>query len=641
MNTFHAIFQKSFIFFFTLCFMFVAVYVPHQHNNIHQAEASGIPVIDAANLVENVVSVVTQGLSLAQQYLMAGYSYLEMNKEYILDALVWAASKGLLAAITSSIVNWINSGFKGSPMFLQDFKGFMLHAADHVVGDFLLDLGGLASFICSPFQLDVRIALSMGYRASRGYRYGTCTLTGALENIENFVQGAGNFSSTDQNGKNHGWDTWFTVTSQPQRYTPYGNLLEAQSQASFRIRNAQGQELSYLNFGSGFMSSKLCNNIDIAGVSKEQCAVSTPGKVIEQALNFQLSSGSRSLIVADEIDEILGALMGQLVKQVVTGSAGLLGLSNSQGGALSYSDKLESDHLTQSTQSQADARDRKAQAIAEAEANAAAGEATRNVSRGNTTPTNNNTPAPSPSNIANTLAGASTNGDTATALTINTLLSNQIAFETGYSGVANLYKDRLLQANTPASTALAGDIVQLLTLIQDNRNSLTSIQDDLNNGAITTTTAVTRYNNLSNLHTIADVDSAITAAETILSAPVASDTGGGGDQSIIDAFNADSARTASAINTAQITYLPLLVAVSNDNSNPNKTAADQAVLDINNNILPTLKSTLSQLESIAITFQTDQNSAATAYQNLLNSSTAPPSQQDIDDVVAQWITITS
>jgi len=626
--------------------MFVAVYVPHQHNNVHQAEASGIPVIDAANLAENIVGVVTSGLSLAQDYLMVAYTNLMQYKEYILDALVWAASKGLLAAITSSIVNWINSGFKGSPMFLQDFKGFMLHTADHIVGDFLLDLGGLASFICSPFQLDVRIALSMSYRASRGYRYGTCTLTGALSNIDNFVKGAGNFGS----GNNQGWDTWFTITSQPQRYTPYGNLLEAQSQASFRIRNAQGQELSYLNFGSGFMSSKLCNNIDIAGVSKEQCAISTPGKVIEQALNFQLSSGSRSLIVADEIDEILGALMGQLVKQVVTGSAGLLGLSNSQGGASSYSDRLESDHLTQSTQSQADARDRQAQAIADAEAKAAAGETTRNASRGNATSTNN-TPSPSPTNIGNTLAGASTNGDTATALTINNVLANQIAFETGYSGVANLYKDRLLQVGTPASIALANDTVQLLSLIQDNRNSLISIQDDLNNGIITTATAVTRYNNLSKLHTIADVDSAVTAAEAILNAPVASNnstnTGDSGgvqntvDQSVIDAFNADSLRTASAINTTQLTYLPLLVAVSNNNSNPNRFAAAQAVLDINNNILPLLKSILSQLESIAITFQTDQNSAATAYENLLNSSTPPPSQQDIDNIVAQWVAITS
>jgi hypothetical protein len=507
MTTFHAIFQKSFIFLFTLCFMFVAVYVPHQQNQINHAEAT-LPVIDYAHIAETVIDIGFSAATYAKEVLIAAYAYADDYKEYVLDALIWAASKGLLAAITSSIVNWINSGFKGSPMFVQDFRRFMLHAADHIAGDFLMELGGLASFVCSPFQLDIQIALATSYRTARSGGYGRCTLTGALANIDNFVKGAGNFNASGVGG----WRSWYSVTSRPHRYTTYGNLLAAQAEVGIRIRNAQGQEIKLLDFGGGFMSSKLCNNISIAGVTKEQCSVSTPGRVIEQALNFQLSSGSRSLIVADEIDEILGALMGQLLQRVVTGAAGLLGSSNRNGNSSGFIDRIESDHIDATTHTQNRTQNDQRQRATDAEAEAAAGDTTvRGSTNSATNLVGSGAGGTTGANTAATLAGASTNGSVATIDNIGILLNDQIKFEIAYSALLDDPITSLNLINTPASLAEATRLTQLKSDISDIITGLVSGQNDLNNSVTSRTETVILFNGATVLHTTDDVAVTINA----------------------------------------------------------------------------------------------------------------------------------
>ncbi|HEX5774476.1 MAG TPA: hypothetical protein VFY28_00725, partial [Candidatus Paceibacterota bacterium] len=67
--------------------------------------------------------------------------------------------------------------------------------------------------------------------------------------------------------------------------------------------------------------------------------VRTPGTVISNRINASLGLGEQSLVTADEVDEVLGALFTQLVNQVL-GSGGLLGVSSpSSGGGRSYIDQ--------------------------------------------------------------------------------------------------------------------------------------------------------------------------------------------------------------------------------------------------------------------------------------------------------------
>ncbi len=327
MSTFHNILQRSIVTFFVLCFVFVSTYVPQSWNDIKRAEAT--PVAGATfpqQLVDNVVHVknlAASAASAAYDVITSAAANNTWIKEFQLDGLAWMLAKQVVSQVTSSIVKWINSGFQGSPAFVQDLEGFLLQAGDVGFGKYLEELGGPFSFVCSPFKLDIQIALTLSYAA--GGREGnkpTCTLTGALQNIEKFVDGDFNQG---------GWDAWFKITSNPSQYTDLGSLLDSQLNASVKIANAKGEQQKILDFGEGFLSSKICETVQGKGTTVDNCFISTPGKVINEALTFQLSTGQRSLIAADEFSEIIGALIGQIGKQALTGAAGLLGLSGGTG----------------------------------------------------------------------------------------------------------------------------------------------------------------------------------------------------------------------------------------------------------------------------------------------------------------------
>ena len=254
-------------------------------------------------------------------------------KENLLDGIAWAVAKQMVSNITRSLINWINSGFQGSPSFVTDFKQMLLDALDQVAGEYIKSLGGIGEFICSTFQLDVQAALSINYAQARsgmpsGPDENLCTLTGIQSNIENFLSG------TAEN-----WGQWLQVTSNPQN-TPYGAYLAAEASLNVRLRNEAGQEIEVASWGDGFLSKKVCQAVE--GTTKEDCKITTPGQVISEALTFQLSTGPRSLIEADEINELIGALLNQLVLQAVQGLNGLLGLSESGygGGEGSFLDAM-------------------------------------------------------------------------------------------------------------------------------------------------------------------------------------------------------------------------------------------------------------------------------------------------------------
>lgn len=304
--------RKILVLSLALIFTFAVVYIPQEYNHHKTVEsAQALFGVDIPNLVQNTISAV---VSVAIKL-----------KEFVLDGLAWHIAKAIVSRLVASLVDWINSGFKGSPAFVTDFGRILLDVADQEAGRFIEGLGDIGSFICSPFKLDIQVALALKYQAGRDDEqpYEGCTLTGVIDNIEGFL--AGNF-------KEGGWKDWINITSQPEKYTPYGQMLEAQAGLNARLVNAKGQKLTEIHVGQGFLSGRVCELFDKpSGGTKEKCTVSKPGKFIQEALSRNTDSGRESLIAADEIDEIIGALIGQLANKAITGAAGLLGLSAGTG----------------------------------------------------------------------------------------------------------------------------------------------------------------------------------------------------------------------------------------------------------------------------------------------------------------------
>lgn len=316
-------FKKTLVLFFVLFFVFSPI-------TIKKAEAQWV-VFDPANFSVNT---------------------LQNIKDMGLDSIAWVIVNLVIERIAASTVNWINSGFRGSPAFVQDPEGFFKATADNVAGDFIFRNPDL-NFLCGPLRNKIQLALSTNYAPDR--RRWHCTLSQIGANFENFMD---DFNQG-------GWNAFFTISQQPQN-NPLGVYLMAENELQQRLAKQQQQKERELNWGRGFLSFKSCEvwenppaqnpsattlsspfgDINISPDDQRQALstqgnsplgpnakckkerIDTPGSLISDKLNDVLNIGNDKLAVADEINEIVSALLNQLINRVVGGiGKGLRGLS--------------------------------------------------------------------------------------------------------------------------------------------------------------------------------------------------------------------------------------------------------------------------------------------------------------------------
>lgn len=268
-------------------------------------------------------------------------------KEYGLDGAANFISQRLLRMITRDTVNWINSGFQGSPGFVQNPGRLAIEAADSAFNVFLssedIDL------LCSPFRVNIQLALRSQYLGDNP-RF-RCTIDDVLNNAQAF------YRDFNQGG----WRGWFTIT-QTRGNTPFGAYIEAEGELLRRINVNQETLADKLDWGRGILSFDTCVDTTPVQVAVPQfetiqtefgpinrptgeviyesrprtlqeCApesiqTQTPGTVIEGQLIDVFGSGVAKLEAADEINEIIGALLDQFTIKLFNSAGGLFGLKN-------------------------------------------------------------------------------------------------------------------------------------------------------------------------------------------------------------------------------------------------------------------------------------------------------------------------
>ena len=303
-----------------------------------------VPVWDPANLKANSVTAVTNTKLTV--------------KEYILDAVLYKMIDLIIKRMTASTVNWINSGFKGKPAYVTDPTAYFQSIGDRVAGNFIANNPNL-NFLCGPISARIKIALAQSYS---GYNESwQCTLSDAYGNMEDFIN----------DFERGGWDKFFRLTQEPQN-NPIGAYLQAEGSLARAIAQEVGEKDKELSWGRGFMSFKTCptgrkvvgtvknpdgsNSVTYEdGVTLNQqtvpqvgdCGVkeqtSTPGSVIQEKLDSVLTIGDKRIAVANEINEIISALLNQLTQRIVGGiGSGLKGLSGSDSANNSQSTSFTS-----------------------------------------------------------------------------------------------------------------------------------------------------------------------------------------------------------------------------------------------------------------------------------------------------------
>ncbi len=229
------------------------------------------------------------------------------------DCLARTIAKAVIQQMTNSIVNWINSGFNGKPSFVQNFQQFFTNVGDQAAGEFIK--GTALSFLCSPFKNQIRIAIAQSYAQRNA---GSCSLTGIVKNLTGFMNG--NFSQG-------GWPGLLQFTTMPTN-NPFGAYAYAQVGLATAQQNALTDANRNLSPG-GFISVKKC---DPPGSTN--CKVSTPSALVESSLKETLKQPFLANQLAKSFDEIINALLNQLVTRTLY--QGLSSLSGQNGYASSY-----------------------------------------------------------------------------------------------------------------------------------------------------------------------------------------------------------------------------------------------------------------------------------------------------------------
>lgn len=340
METFFNSLKKTLIATIFVMFGLVATYVPqtwNDNNNIGTVMAAKATLgMQVVALVEQAATAANTSGILIQTTLSAGYNAITSwatnalwTKEYILDGIAWSLAKTMISSMTNDMVSWAQSGFTGNtPAFVTDLQSFLTNAGDLSISNYLSDpLEGPDSYLCEPFKNDIKQAVVEQYTLDRvDQNVPTACDLGVFNNdFETFVSGSQGSFGQD------GWLDFLTIVTNPDVYTPYGSYLATQASVDTKVAKSKAEESAILDFGNGFKSLKVCDTVNTALGNIVNCSITSPGKLLQEALSFNLDSGRQALVAADELDEILGQLLTQLAGEVFMGATGLLGLGSNSG----------------------------------------------------------------------------------------------------------------------------------------------------------------------------------------------------------------------------------------------------------------------------------------------------------------------
>jgi hypothetical protein len=207
-----------------------------------------------------------------------------------LDSIAFCFINQVIDYIGKATVEWIKTGFQGSPAFIDDPGKFFRDATDSIAGGLLNEITD--GLLCEPFRANVQLRLLNEHVGSYRQRAGGCKLSEVSDRWEDWA-----------NGDFVNLSTHYAAT-QNTFGNEWGSYLESQYELQRRIAGGTKTLEVEVGWNDGFLNVK----------DPETGKVTTPGRVIESQLNRRLGLAENRLIIADEFDEVINTLVNELVK---------------------------------------------------------------------------------------------------------------------------------------------------------------------------------------------------------------------------------------------------------------------------------------------------------------------------------------
>ncbi len=270
-------------------------------------DATAVPVSDAK--VQKTVSDIQKASAVAAK------SASTDTQKACWRAIERAAAQIILRTITMETIKWINSGFNGSPLYVQDTGSFLRQIRNETIGDFT----GTIAFDPEkyPFGKIVAQGIISGVSGTfeRNAQYSLNQV------IARRVPGATDvdFQANFGNGS---WDAFGAQFQQENN--PFGFNFYARNELALRISDtgyspAQDIKDQIMRSG-GFLDLRSCvdpTDYDASDPADRcfQWKTETPGSVIVNQLNTTLNQPIQSLALGDEITADMIAIIDALLNQ--------------------------------------------------------------------------------------------------------------------------------------------------------------------------------------------------------------------------------------------------------------------------------------------------------------------------------------
>lgn len=292
-----------------------------------------VPVSVVGTILAGPVNTINQNTRKTAELLNSLW-----QKELVQDPNVWGQNKDTLKKMTGEMVEYVNSGFDGSPAFVTNLQRFMRNVAAVNNREFITgsDLDGLSD----AFELKVRTTLYKDLVENVEKYEPESTLDDVTQNrTQDFLDG--NYKE-----KNY-WEAWYELT-QGEYNDPIKATLKTRDERNVRNVATMVNEQTQLNWSEGYLETRYCTSTTTTstGGTERQCVNTTPHALIKTTVGHLLGVLPAEIILAgEEVNETIEPTFERLSQQIVTGQNGLLGVGASPLSNNSYGSNGNSSYL--------------------------------------------------------------------------------------------------------------------------------------------------------------------------------------------------------------------------------------------------------------------------------------------------------
>ncbi len=237
------------------------------------------------------------------------------------DAIAYCIGNALITFAANSVTQWINSGFNGNPAFVDNPEKFFADLADQTATSFVAGVvkGTTGVNICQPFRLAVGLSAINSYNSNYNNQ-SLCTLDRVTQNMEGFLSGSPQYYSNNA----------MYAATQDRANSYLGNVILASNELNLRLNTQSSLARDMLLQNNGYQNVTECQYTTTQEVGPDgnihtvktkipnSCVVTVTGSDTQKAGQDSRNMANLRLVAATKFDQVITALVNQLIKTALS-----------------------------------------------------------------------------------------------------------------------------------------------------------------------------------------------------------------------------------------------------------------------------------------------------------------------------------